>query len=128
MDGRSERLQLARPSTKRETNSASVLTSMISYICSVSPLTHRCPNDLRPHVQVQLNGVPVDFLIDTGASLSVISEEIYSSMENYRSLKSVPVEPGLKLCAASGHLIEIVGRYRFHLTLLGFNLNDRYTS
>ena len=37
-------------------------------------------------------------------------------------MKSVPVEPGLKLSEASGHLIEIVGRYRFHLTLLGFNL------
>ena len=83
VDGRGERPQLARPSPKRETNSAAVLTSMISYICSVSPLNHRCPNDLRPHVQVQLNGVPVDFLIDTGASLSVISEEIYSSIENY---------------------------------------------
>ena len=59
------------------------MTNMISYICSVSPLNHRHPNDLRPHVEVLLNGVPVDFLIDTGASLSVILEEIYSSIENY---------------------------------------------
>ena len=121
MGGRSGRPQPALLSPRREANSAATVSNMISFICSVSPLNHRCPNDLRPHVQVLLNGIPVDFLIDTGASLSVISEEIYSSIE-LSSLKSVPVEPGLKLSAASGHLIEIVGRYRFHLTLLGFNL------
>ena len=122
MDGQSGRPQPARPSPKRETNSATTMTNMISYICSVSPLNHRHPSDLRPHVEVLLNGVSVDFLIDTGASLSVISEEIFSSISNYRSLKSVPVEPGLKLSAASGHPIELVGRFRFRLTLLGINL------
>ena len=113
MGGRSGRPQPALSSPRGETNSAVTVSNMISFICSVSPLNHRRPNDLRPHVQVLLNGIPVDFLIDTGASLSVISEEIYSSIEDYRSLKSVPVEPGLKLSAASGHLIEIVGRTVF---------------
>ena len=88
----------------------------------MAPLNQRSPHDSRPHIEVHLNGIKVDFLIDTGASLSVISEEIYRSIPEHRSLKSVPVEPGLKLSAASGHLIEIVGRYRFHLTLLGFSL------
>ena len=119
MDGQSGRLQPARPSPKRETNSATTMTNMISYVCFVSPLNHRHPSDLRPHVEVLLNGVSVDFLIDTGASLSVISEEIFSPISYYRPLKSVPVEPGLKLSAASGHMIKIVGRFRFRLTLLG---------
>ena len=57
-----------------------------------------------------------------GASLSVISEEIFRSIPDFRSLKSVPVEPGLKLSAASGHPIEIVGRFKFRLSLLGINL------
>ena len=128
MGGRSGRPQPALSSPRRETNSAVTVSNMISFICSVSPLNHR-PNDQRPHVQVLLNGIPVDFLIDTDASLSVISEEIFTSIEDYRSLKSVPVEPGLKLSAASGHLIEIVGCYRYHLTLLGFSLERSiYTS
>ena len=122
MGERSGRPQPALSTPRREANSAATVSNMISFSCSVSLLNHRRPNDHRPHVQVLLNGIPVDFLIDTGASLSVISEEIYSSIEDYRSLKSVPVEPGLKLSAASGHLIEIVGRYRFCLTLLGFSL------
>ena len=88
----------------------------------MAPLNQRSPHDSRPHIEVHLNGIKVDFLIDTGASLSVISEEIYRSIPEYRSLKSVPVEPGLKLSAASGHLIEIVGRFRFRLSLLGINL------
>ena len=77
VDGQSGRPQPARPSPKREANSAAAVSNLISYICSVSPLNHRRPNDLRHHVQVLLNGIPVDFLIDTCASLSVISEEIY---------------------------------------------------
>ena len=97
---------------------------MIAYICSVAPLNQRSPHDSRPHVEVQLNGVTVNFLIDTGASLSVISEEIYRSIPDYRSLKSVPVEPGLQLSAASGHLIEIVGRFKFRLSLLGISLEQ----
>ena len=93
MGGRSGRPQPALSSPRGETNSAITVSNMISFICSVSPLNHRRPNDLRAHVQVLLNGIPVDLLIDTGASLSIISEEIYSSIENYSSLKSVPVEP-----------------------------------
>ena len=81
----------------------------------MSPLNQRFPGDSRPHVEVLLNGVSVDFLIATGTSLSVISEEIYKSIPNHQSLKSAPVETGLKLSAASGHLIKIVGCFKFHL-------------
>ena len=90
---------------------------MIAYICSVAPLNQRSPHDSRPQIEQLLNGISVDFLIDTGASLSVISEEIYRSIPDFRSLKSEPVEPGLKLSAASGHLIEIVAVSYTHLTL-----------
>ena len=54
---------------------------MIAYICSVAPLNQRSPHDSRPHVEVHLNGISLDFLIDTGASLSVISEEIQDNAE-----------------------------------------------
>ena len=67
------------------------------------------PGYSRPDVEVLLNSVSVDFLLDTGALQSDISEEIYKSIPNYRYLKSESVKPGLKLSAASGHSIEIVG-------------------
>ena len=59
------------------------VSNMISYICSVAPLNQHSPHDSRLHIEVHLNGIKVDFLIDTGAFLSVISEEIYRSIPEY---------------------------------------------
>ena len=79
-DGAGRQPQPFRPSKKKECqNAATTVSNMISYICSVAPLNQRSPHDSRPHIEVHLNGIKVDFLIDTGASLSVISEEIYRS-------------------------------------------------
>ena len=70
-------------------------------------------------MEVYINGVCVRFLIDTGASVSVISRDIFDRIKDSASFQSLPVERGFKLRAASGHNISIIGMYQFFLTLLG---------
>ena len=74
--------------------------------------------DYRPHVEVYINGVCVRFLIDTGASVAVISEDIFSRIKDSAAFQSLPVERGFKLRAASGHGLSVIGLYQFCLTLL----------
>ena len=66
--------------------------SMIDYICQVFALPKSCEStrDGRPHVQGDLNGVSVYFLVDTGASVSVVSEGVYRSIQGHWNLHTVP--------------------------------------
>ena len=93
--------------------------NIICYLCSIAVLHGKFTGDYRPHVEVYINGVCVKFLIDTGASVSVISEDIFSRIKDTAALESLPVERGFKLKAASGHGLTVVGLYQFYLTLLG---------
>jgi len=51
--------------------------------------------DKRPYMEGSINGVRANFLIDTGACVSVISEELFRKIPNHWNLAAVPVEPGL---------------------------------
>ena len=56
--------------------------NIIYYLCSISVLHGKFIGDYRPHVEVYINGVCVRFLIDTGASVSVISRDIFDRIKD----------------------------------------------
>ena len=77
-------------------------------------------SDPRPHLSVLIEGkITTQFLVDTGACVSVISAVLFRSIPNCWSLEKMPVEPTTRLTAASGHQISIVGCFKFHLWFLG---------
>ncbi len=60
----------------------------------------------RPHVQFMLEGTPVSFLVDTGASLSVLSYSSYLAIPHHESLVRSYVVP--KLYDHQQHEIKIM--------------------
>jgi len=84
-------------------------------VSSCEPL----PGDKRPYAKGLINDQPVNFLIDTGAAVSVISEQFFRSIPFHWNLESAPIPPGFRLSSASGGNLKLVGCYMFSLKLLG---------
>ena len=101
--------------------SRNAFLNMISYVCHVFALPISCiaTRDGRPHVRVELNGLNVNFLVDSGASVSCIAESIYEQINGYLSLQTAPVPEGISISAASGHNMGLVGCFMFNLRILG---------
>jgi transposase InsO family protein len=79
--------------------------------------------DKRPFLEGKVNGVHTNFLLDTGACVSVISEELFRRIPNHWNLAAVPVEPGLRLSSASGDSLQLVGSFMFSLDIKGRNIS-----
>ena len=67
--------------------------------------------DTRPHLTGTIEGSDTIFLVDTGSAISCISEEKYRSIPGHWTLEEAPPDHGLRLSSASGHDIQIVGRF-----------------
>ena len=57
-------------------------------------------------------------LIDTGASVSCLSRGSYQSIPGYQALESVPILPGFRISAASGHKFSLVGCFMINIRVL----------
>ena len=61
----------------------------------------------------------MDCLVDTGASVSVISSSVFRRLPQHWNLKSVPIQPGFRLAGASGSVLQLVGCYEMTIRVLG---------
>ena len=84
-----------------------------------SPIDEVSVLDKRPHLKCEFEGVSVDCLVDTGASVSVISSSVFRRLPQHWNLKSVPVQPGFRLAGASGSVLQLVGCYEMTIRVLG---------
>ena len=101
----------AKASTFRSTPCRNPIVSALLYVCSLFALTPPDVLDTRPHLSGTLEGVDTIFLVDSGSAISCISEEKYRSLPNHWSLEEAPPDCGLRLSSASGHSIQIIGRF-----------------
>ena len=76
------------------------------YVCSLFALTSSTAStrDGRPHIFGKVEDVDTDFLLDTGASVTVISETLFRRLPNHWKLPQVEVPAGFPLSAASGQV------------------------
>ena len=58
-------------------------------------------------------------LLDTGASVSCLSRASYQCIPGYQALESVPIPPGFRISAASGHKFSLVGCFIINIRVLG---------
>ena len=67
--------------------------------------------DIRPYVYVSLNGMNVECLVDTGACVTLVSENVYERVKEQVQLSPT----GLKLITLTGTPIETVGEGSFQI-------------
>ena len=99
------------------------LVDMINYACSIYAISFGSEDkvnwDSCPYVVGNFNGINVKCLIDTGASVSCLSRESYQSILGYQALESVPIQPGFRISAASGHKFSLAGCFKINIRVLG---------
>ena len=95
----------------------------MEYTCSLFAIPFASEEDLnlvaRPHLIGNFCGVNINCLVDTGAAVSWLSRHSFVLIPNYQALEPVPVQPGFRLSAASGHKFSLVGCFRIEVRVLG---------
>ena len=105
--------------TFRSTPCRNSIASALHYVCSLFSLTPPDVLDTRPHLSGTLEGVDTIFLVDSGSAISCISEEKFRSLPNHWSVEEAAPDCGLQLSSASGHSIQIIGRFYFVMNFQG---------
>ena len=102
------------------------MVNMIMYLCSMftaadfSPM----PGDKRPHLRGSLNNYEADFLVDTGAAVSVVSEALFNNIKVRHPgvlEDELPIPAGFRLSSAAGTAMKMVGCFNMQI-----RIHDRY--
>ena len=100
---------------KHNNDSSNSIINLIQHffaICSLAPeaVVSSCTKGMRvtrPTITGSVHGSPVQFLVDSGASISACTEECLHSIADNARLRRLPVSPSLKLSGVTGHGLQI---------------------
>ena len=91
-------------------------------MCSVFAVPATSDTDARPHIKGTIEGQATTFLVDTGAGISCLSEEMFQKIPGSWSLEEVHPEPNFRITTVSGQPIPLLGRYMFDMEVFGRNI------
>ena len=99
--------EVPQPPRLRHEISLHPVVSFVMYVCSLFalPSSTASTRDGRPHIFGKVQDVDTDFLVDTGASVTVISETLFRRLPNHWKLPQVEVPASFRLSAASDVLL-----------------------
>ena len=81
------------------------LLSVIDRVCSVFAVPATSDTDARPHIKGSIEGKAATFLVDTGAGISCLSEEMFQNIPGSWSLEEVQPKPNFRITTVSGQPI-----------------------
>jgi hypothetical protein len=73
----------------------------------------------RPRVKGTINGTAVQFLVDSGASISVVSERTFEGIWGAAELRRLPLPRHLRVAGVTGAVIQVVYYVEAEMTILG---------
>jgi hypothetical protein len=73
----------------------------------------------RPRVKGTINGTAVQFLVDSGASISVVSERTFDGIWEAAELRRLPLPRHLRVAGVTGADIQVVDYVKAEMTILG---------
>jgi hypothetical protein len=71
----------------------------------------------RPRVQRQVNGTPMEALVDSSASVSVVSERAFKTVWEHWKMQCLPIPAALNVSGVNGEKIDITGYVKIPLTI-----------
>jgi hypothetical protein len=102
--------------------STNMIIGMIQYciasVCLVSP-TSDLGDRRRPKIAGKINGKETQLLLDSGASISLISEDLYDSLWANWKLQKLPLPASLRVTGVTGHNIQLVDYVEATIEILG---------
>jgi hypothetical protein len=63
----------------------------------------------RPEVQTQVNSTPMEALVDSGASVSVMSEKAFKTVWEHWKMQRLPLPAALTVSGVNGEKIDVTG-------------------
>jgi hypothetical protein len=71
----------------------------------------------RPRVQTQVNGTPIEALVDLGASVSVMSKKAFKTVWEHWKMQCLPVPAALTVSGVNCEKIDVTGYVEIPLSM-----------
>jgi hypothetical protein len=98
----------------------------VSPVIAATSKSEKCKGDRkrRPRVQTQVNGTPIEALIDSGASVSVMSEQAFKTVWEHWNMQPLPIPAALNVSGVNGEKIDVTGYVEIPLTIKDEKTNE----
>ena len=73
----------------------------------------------RPHVAASFHGTKLDTLVDTGASITCVSEKFFKTVFGNWDIARLPLPRHIRVSGITGHAIKITDFVEVEIELLG---------
>jgi hypothetical protein len=103
--------------------SSTTTVGLINYCLAMVSLTVAAvrfsDNSKRPRVKGTLNGAAVQFLVDSRASVSVVSERTFDGIWGAAEIRRLPLTRHLQVAGGTRAEIQVVDYVKAEMTILG---------
>jgi hypothetical protein len=91
----------------------------VSPVIAATSTSEKCKGDRkrRPQVQTQVNGTPIEAFVDSGASVSVMSEQAFKTVWEHWNMQGLPIPAALNVSGVNGKKIDVTGYVEIPLTI-----------
>ena len=90
----------------------------IDRVCSVFAVPATSDTDARTHIKGTIEGQAATFLVDIGAGISYLSEDMFQTIPGSWSLEEVQPEPNFRITTVLGQPIPLLGQYMFDMEII----------
>jgi hypothetical protein len=90
---------------------AALINVKVSPVIAATSMSDKCKGDRkrRPRVQTQVIGTPMEALVDSGASVSVMSERAFKTVWEHWKMQRLPIPAPLNVSGVNGEKIDVTG-------------------
>jgi hypothetical protein len=98
---------------------AALINVKVSPVIAATSMSDKCKGDLkrRRRVQTQVNGTPMEALVNSGASVSVMSERAFKTVWKHWKMQRLPIPASLYVSGVNGEKIDVMGYVEIPLTI-----------
>jgi hypothetical protein len=91
----------------------------VSTVIAATSMSVKCKGDRkrRPRVQTQVNGTPMEALVDSGALVSVMSKIAFKTVWEHWKIQRLPIPAALNVSGVNGEKINVTGYVKIPLTI-----------
>jgi hypothetical protein len=91
----------------------------VSPAIAATSMSDKCKGNRkrRPRVQTQVNGTPIEALVDSGALVSVMSKKAFKTVWKHCNMQRLPIPAALTVSGVNGEKIDVTGYVEIPLTI-----------
>jgi hypothetical protein len=95
-------------------------------VIAATSMSEKCKGDQnrRPRVQTQVNGTPIEALVDSGDLVSVMSKMAFKTVWEHWNMQCLPIPAALTVSGVNGEKIDVTGYVKIPLTIKDKKTNE----